>query len=238
MGSLGGKVTALDFPNAQDGFAVVCNPLDGGAFSLMESTDGGRSWRARGALPDARAGDISGLWMASASRGLLLTTSGGSACYNEDGSSPGRLWSTTNGGLTWRDVAPVPVGEGLVAASFVPVAAGRWAGWAEGVQAEPFTTSDTGRTWVSRPAFPMLSEVQLVTQDVLVGEEWTSGPVFWYSSDGGRHWRSRPLPGGPHDVGQLCFASAADGWWVASGDVNGVWSTADGGVHWDLVSAA
>lgn len=239
VASLPGKVTSLDFANHDNGLLVLCHPVTNG-FTLEASTDGGRTWKKRGPLPYPRGGDVSGLWMTSASRALVLVTQGGGAgCSDVNGAGPGLLWATGNGGQTWHRVGKAPIPVSLATASFAPTGASSWSGWVEGGQAHPMTTTDTGARWVKSPGSPSLAQVQELSSKLIVGWDMArNAPVAWYSTDGGSHWAKRKLPESPdNSVGsaELSFRNANDGWWVVSGTSDDVWATHDAGRHWQLV---
>jgi photosystem II stability/assembly factor-like uncharacterized protein len=233
LADLPGTITDMEFLNPLDGFVVLNDPVRG-TWQLAATTDGGRRWARRGPFPLVptltRPGQgsqvVSGLWMASPSRGLLLTTNSGVA--------PATLWSTSDGGRTWSRGAAVPVAVSLGMAAFV-LSGQSWSGWVEGGQPHPEVTFDGGRSWSTEPQFPVLGGVQLLGHGVVVG--WSANSNFSYSlrlsTDGAAEWERRALPEAPSETStvQLAFANADDGWWSAEGSV---WTTTDSGRHWVL----
>ena len=159
IADLRGYVTAIDFPTIRDGFAVLLDPVRS-TWDLVASDNGGRSWSVRAVLPGRGRGPgapqgVSGLWMVSPSKGLVLTTSGASE-FGLDGVAPATLWSTGNGGRSWDRVGAVPTAPywGLSAAGFAWSSQDQWWGVVEGSAASPQETIDTRRDVATCTPFP------------------------------------------------------------------------------------
>lgn len=127
-----GPLTALDFVDAEDGWAV-------GSHSFFRTTDGGRSWQALsepGSSPVAKVDFVSSTqgWAVTKQNGLLVSSDGGltwvaqatplaaeDVCF----SSPANGWvvgaslvdATSNGGQTWKEVYSSGLGAGPFASS-------------------------------------------------------------------------------------------------------------------------
>lgn len=127
-----GPLSALDFPDAEDGWAI-------GSRSFFRTTDGGTSWQALsepGSSPLVTVDFVSSSqgWAVTKQNGLLVTSDGGSTwiiqstpfavedvCF----SSPANGWvigassvdATSNGGQTWKEVYSSALGAGPFASS-------------------------------------------------------------------------------------------------------------------------
>lgn len=248
LAELPGEVTAIDFPTVDNGFLVLLNPV-ADTWQLEVSADGGRHWRPRGRLPAPRVPGlevegVSGLWAASSSAALVLTTNG-AGVYDLSGVAPAELWSTSDGGRDWAHISTVPGGTpwSLDAAGFSFSEAGNWWGLVQGTSTRTATelTAEGGRSWASRTEFPGFGGLQVLSPEVITGRG-NNPDGSWYmmvTTDGGAHWARHPLPGPAHQgtLGvsySLAFADAADGWWSDGGYV---WTTSDGGARWDMATA-
>lgn len=238
LADLGGDITALSAPVPADLFAVVLDPVRN-VWSLEVSSDGGRRWSARGVLPHGRtkvgAIGVSGLWMASPSDGLLVTTSGADWA-SPQAVAPSFLFSTVDGGLTWREVATVRAGQffALSGAAFARLPSGQWWGLVSAGGPHPEGTLDNGATWETLTSAPAFNGAQILSPDEVVtwgdeGDRWE----MCLTRDGGRSWSCRALLTGRVATSvagmQLSFVNLDDGWWSVDGHV---WLTHDGGAGW------
>lgn len=194
--------------------------------------------------------------MSSATTGLLLTLSAGTA--------PATLWATRDGGHRWT-ARPVcwpggtgtspPAGAGTgpsgpcggtmqqswvyAGAAFYRTAQGVWHGVIEG-ESPALSTDDEGRTWQTINNFPALEDLQYTTGGVLIGWQQSKGGRLWLlsSADGGRHWRRARLAGtallGEQVQGQLSLDLDGRGVWESMGHT---WVSADAGTHWRELGA-
>jgi hypothetical protein len=247
LADLPGEVTTLAFPSASTGFLALLDPARN-TWALWASSDGGRAWARRWAVPEAGLAGwqwrgITGLWSASPKQLLVLTTAGASV-YGLDGGPPATLWASSDGGHTWGPptIVPFPATEISVAsAAFTLDRAGDWRGLVVLSGTSALTEQLQHRAWTRRPGFPGLAQLDLLGAMSVYGWQTTGNgqSTLLRSGDGGTHWSRYPLPPAIYDyaVGaqlQLDFVNLRDGWWSEDGDA---WTTSDGGASWVLRSS-
>jgi photosystem II stability/assembly factor-like uncharacterized protein len=196
---------------------ALSDPVDG-KFRIAATDDGGRSWRVRPTtgMPDALAGEF-----AFAASGTCLIAKAGKAWFATGGGATSRVFSSDDGGRSWRVVdSPVPSGE--AAGIFSLAFADRTRGVAVGgdflvPDSAPDGSAysrDGGRTWTTSTSVPggYRSGAAWVT---LFGPVLAVGPTGSdISFDGGRSWRG--FDDGSFDSVQCsplgaCYASGEQG---------------------------
>lgn len=197
----------------QDVHSLAFDPTDsqhlyfGHHGGLLETTDGGRSWRPT-ALRGADAMNV-----APPAGGFFQIA--GHNVYKE----------TTDGGQTWQDVPNNLPGLDLHA--FVADPADSFHAWAFAVGFGLFETADRGRTWELRQpgGWGALTAFVEGGRTVLVGVGSTG---LGRTQDGGRTWTTLGPP-----PGQLAsLAASADGSVLYAGTTTGVSRSTDGGRSW------
>ncbi len=156
------------------------------------------------------------------------------------------LWSTGDGGATWRTITPPTMSlASLVAVSFIDARTG----WLAAPAANPgyitvAATADGGRRWQMReqrffaPADPAghIGELSMHWLDQRAGwivvtqatsSNFNRGALF-ATEDGGVTWQQRTLPGGE----PVFFVSAAQGWTAGGPNGDTLYHTGDGGRTW------
>jgi photosystem II stability/assembly factor-like uncharacterized protein len=241
---LPGAVSALAFSSPETGL-VALDELLGHGWAVAGTTDGGWHWSVLWRVPFRPSAvdyqGISGLWTASESDGLMVTTSGNSA-GDPVGVAPAALWATSDGGRDWRKVAAVPTNDYWVsgALAFYRDDDGAWHGFVQG-GGQTVGTTNTGQSWHVEPQVPTLMQVQYLSGTVIAGWQMGAGqtPWLWLSTNGGQHWTRRPLPpAGLHDLaghGTLRFSGDGVGLWVEGGRL---WATSDLGRHWREIAGS
>lgn len=212
-GQAAGAATAWSRLGTQDVHSLAFDPNDsqhlyfGHHGGLLETTDGGRSWRQT-ALRGADAMNV-----APPAGGFFQIA--GHNVYME----------TADGGRTWQDVPNnLP---GLDLHSFVADPADSSHAWAFAVGFGLFETADRGRTWELRQPGGWGALTAFVTgaKTVLVGV----GPEgLGRSEDGGGTWATLAQPRGQ----LVSLAASPDGAVMYAGTTVGVSRSADGGRTW------
>jgi photosystem II stability/assembly factor-like uncharacterized protein len=199
---------------------VLSDPVNG-RFRVLITQDGGRHWRVDPAhnVPPANANEYG----FAASNECITTFGARDAWFGSGGAGGGRVYRSTDGGVTWR-VARTPLARGATAGVFAVAFRSRLQGLAIGGDfANPAVapralalTGDGGRTWtlVGRRAAPgayrsgatwvprtpgMALAVGLTGSDVTV--------------DGGFSWRrfgTASFDSVACTPGGACWASGAD----------------------------
>lgn len=155
------------------------------------------------------------------------------SCYDEQ-PCPLVLHTTTDGGVTWRPMAPSSRAEGLI--SWIrDVVSIRFAtaqdGWAFGPRL--FTTHDGGQTWTdeNRPGQIVALEPRGATAWAIEQSCPESGPCAFtllVSNDRGQTWQGAPVQ--PPIAGQLIRPTESDAWILSQ---DSLVATHDGGKSWE-----
>lgn len=198
---------------------VLSDPVDG-KFRILSTHDGGHSWAV---LPDAGMPAALPGEAGFAASGECLTTAGHQAWFGSGGSTAARVFTSRDGGYTWR-VAATPIVTGPTAGVFGLAFRSPVAGVAVGgdfaaptAAANVAAVSFFGGPWQSSPSGPAgyRSGVSWLprTPATVVAVGLTGSDV---SYDSGLHWRA-------FDTGQFDTVSCApDGSCWASGDLGRV----------------
>jgi photosystem II stability/assembly factor-like uncharacterized protein len=198
---------------------VLSDPVDG-KFRILSTRDGGRSWTVlpNAGMPATLPGEAG-----FAASGECLTTAGHQAWFGSGGSTAARVFTSRDGGYTWR-VATTPIVTGPTAGVFALAFRTPLAGVATGgdfnapaAAGHVAAVSFLGGPWLSPPSGPAgyRSGVTWVprTPATVLAVGLTGSDV---SYDGGLHWHT-------FDTGQFDTVSCApDGPCWASGDLGRV----------------
>jgi photosystem II stability/assembly factor-like uncharacterized protein len=208
----------MAFFNPQHGL-VLSDPVDG-KFRILSTRDGGRDWTVlpNAGMPAALPGEAG-----FAASGECLTTVGHKAWFGSGGSTAARVFTSRDGGLTWRaETTPIVAGPtaGVFALAFRTPVAGVATGGdfaAPAADTNVAAVSFLGGPWLSPPSGPAgyRSGVTWVphTPATVIAVGLTGSDV---SFDDGLHWHT-------FDTGQFDTVScAADGSCWASGDLGRV----------------
>ncbi len=211
---------------------------------VLESTDGGASWRNYLTLP-AQADTIRYLAASDATHLWALCGS------NPPGNPPlptreaTYVLKTSDGGLHWTRLKVAIGSPGLPGMLGPPLLftddEHGWSTWDQTSAPLLRVTSDGGSSW-AEPSQVYDASMGFFALDRLHAWDatgtsrqpgWTSG--LYETSDGGRSWV--PVPAFDHiALAAVYFANLDDGWVVAAGSgkagTKGIYATADGGRHW------
>jgi photosystem II stability/assembly factor-like uncharacterized protein len=129
-------ITSLRFSDARTGVFVLTSYASAGVPEsvVYSTTDGGASWRPGPSLP-AQAYDV-----------FFIDKSHG---WTVDLKANNSLLSTSDGGLHWSTVAPIPSTQGVTGFQFVTTGIG-WASGSEPAGNTLIKTTDGGRTWTTQ----------------------------------------------------------------------------------------
>ena len=234
------------FLGRRDGWYAVYN-VSTSDETVYRTTNGGRSWSAFGAPGHVLAdtGTRDALQFLTPARGWLTDT---------QDTGPGEtLYTTTDGGKSWRVVARSALGThqpGLPTLGQVRFEPGGKVGWLGGGACSTalYRTVDGGRAWqrsgIPAPSGSAFGEPTAFGQTLLEPVTLGNGTLVLYrSADGGAHWsRVSTLPhavtgkaGCFGSTVSVSFPTAQDGWAAAAHDGRTVtYRTTDGGRHWEL----
>lgn len=218
--------TSLSFISARVGFAVLGDGPR--SSSLFRTGDGGLRWRLVSRFPAPMV-----ISFGSGDDGLALVTAN-----NKSGA--GALYSTTDGGHSWRrtrfcgptadPTVTVYCGEPISFGKRGVVLAIRQNMAARADRAFVYETADAGRHWTRHPVpalgspmYPSFSAPN--ANDLFI---YSRSGVLHTSTDGGRSWNSIRLPA-LRDLSQMQFVSADYGWALAGHHFD---YTRDGGRSW------
>ena len=195
------------------GFAV--SPDNNGI--LFKTEDSGGNWEK---VADAPGGNV-----------ITFTDSlTGFIGSREIGSTPGKIYKTTNGGMNWyaTNIAN-PIGS-INKIFFLNSTIG-WAvsGYSSNSQAKILNTTDGGENWTVQQQMDNSTGFTgvffLNTQN-----GWATGRNIWQTTNSGTNWIKRvDVP--ENFFNDVYFSNSINGWAIAS---NQMYSTTDGGNNWTL----
>lgn len=247
----------LEFPTATLGLAVT-DASEGQAVldhRLLRSTDGGRHWSEVG-LPGGQPDG--GLVFTNALHGFATGLVDDRAGHPGGGSCTSQIWSTADGGATWRAVPGTCVAWLADALSFPDAthgfaAGGNFSKYGMFPQRAVLATADGGSHWSQVYAgggnasgggpdndgpFAGLDFVNPNVGYALVGgcTMGANGPCggsLWSTTDGGRQWTTSSASGL-----RLAVAGPADLWLTGAGPGGGsvMWHSTDGARSWTAVA--
>ncbi|WAH38318.1 hypothetical protein [Alicyclobacillus dauci] len=207
--------------------------------SVFKTSDGGKTWTCTN-LPKAYL--LAWMSFINAQTGWLLASPGPAA-----GQEPSDLYYTSNGGITWSEVATtqsdsLPLDDGKTGISFADAKTG-WLTIDNGLHPGKVTlyvTHDGGHSWlpqdVSVPtqvrnqyAHPLPPSFSSPTSGILpIVFDGGKGSVFYFTSNGGNTWTcSSVVP--LHRVSNLVSVSN-EAVWVTDG--HSIFVTGNGGGVW------
>jgi len=210
--------------------------------AIFRSTDGGTTWSAS-TLPGC---------LQTCGAGLSLSFVDAQHGFATDGPDPTthtRVFSTDDGGTTWRQVSVIPKVSFGAEIAFTTTTDG-WLltgpifNQSGTVASSPsyglLHTTDGGVTWNQPANLPSAGQYELPAffgpEDGAV-MEWSPTPTVFSTSDGGTTWSAHSIPvGNPQALpnGPLPFSAADASTWVALTRVSLV-ETTDRGMHWTKV---
>jgi len=185
---------------------LVGDPVDG-HFAIFTTADGGKTWQ-RQQTPPALADE--GAFAASGTS--VVVRGRKDAWFVTGGPGGGRVFRTSDGGITWT-VAATPLGGTKTAGIFSLVLVDKTHAVAVGgdyqtAQAKEKTaalTSDGGKTWQAAEALGYRSGVAAIGDALLIAVGTTGSDV---SQDGGKSWTHFS------DVNLNAVASHGNGVWA------------------------
>jgi photosystem II stability/assembly factor-like uncharacterized protein len=205
----------MTFLDRRHGLALS-DPVDG-KFRILGTADGGRSWRVQptAGMPAALTGEF-----AFAASGTCLVSAGGRAWFATGGGAAARVFTSGNGGLSWRVTdTPMPSGPSAgiyslaVKSSGQAIAVGGDFATPAAAPDGAATSRDGGRSWRTAKLVP--GEYRSGSAWVRGGTALAVGPTGSdLSFDGGRTWK--PFDTGSFDAVECvghgaCWASGEQG---------------------------
>jgi photosystem II stability/assembly factor-like uncharacterized protein len=225
------KVTALDLWSAGEGLLLATR----NGLSLLIQVGPGKARRTL-PLPRTAAGPVQVTCAAFSSpdRGVVADVFG-------------NVWATANGGASWTQMAPPPLGlaqaladgpdrtiYALVEWKVVQRSrGGTWTGGHLGLVRSP----DGGKNWTAVAAWPWPSPRQAQAPLALAtrgGQVWTVAYAsLLFSADQGARFRGTHLPPALSFPASLSLADGRHGWLLTAQGT--LWATGDGGHTWRQV---
>lgn len=238
---------------------LLATKLRAGLFAVERSDDGGSTWRQSLSFRDQHGLGI-GQPSAVDARHLYVAVDEGAAA----GSQGQALYSSSDGGYTWRfvsrtaggQVAPrtLPFGCDKSGFGFSTPSRGWAGGYCAGGASFFYRTNDGGHSWRLQ-TLPRLAQcacettapqffngrggVFSVTGFTMNGGGKPLARAYW-TQDGGTHWRpSAPAAG--RIAGAISFADARTAWLAATqpgriyGPFDRLFRTSDAGRHWQAL---
>ncbi|MGB7539696.1 MAG: hypothetical protein WBM17_14235 [Anaerolineales bacterium] len=184
--------------------------------------------------PDSAAGCSSDDWTLLRSMRFgqsTLSVMFGDENFGVAGDLSGKIYYTEDGGTTWTGT--IKAGPSRAA---LEILEGNTGIWYLGVGGDLEHSVDRGRTWKSAGPFPWTRHVEYISfSDKLNGWGMTTEQSdFYTTADGGKTWKTIPLPEGMAAPAALHLRTPSDGYIL---DTAGhLFISADGGTSWEIRS--
>jgi photosystem II stability/assembly factor-like uncharacterized protein len=209
-------IAGVAFPSSDVGYVVTASG------TVLRSTNGGRTWSRRAALPGTVATDGG---RASARDVLFTSPDTGLAAIGAG--AGGAILRTTDGGASWAPVRPSPVGLNDLTLASPGVL------YAAGDAGTVFRSADGGETWEQRNVASGRPPLDLRGIDCADGATCVAvkrqGEELFRTTDGGQTWT--PVTPAAEPVFAAAFASparvvavGASGLTLVSNDAGESWS--------------
>ena len=237
LGIASSHIAALSFGGASDGWAWVWQQDRNGGRNrtyIAHTSDGGTTWTTLNLSWSPGAIDF-------------VDASHGWALDNDPALREGGIWSTRNGGRTWKFDAIHFARWTFTTIDFVDASHGWAAGYTmipddpmAGTTGAIFATSDGGASWHKQRFATDAGQMNTV-KFVNVNDGWAVGNgsdmggagTIVATTDGGATW-SPQNAGTDWDLSGITFVDAEHGW-LPEGD--SIYATTDGGVTWKAYDA-
>ncbi|MBU0486422.1 MAG: hypothetical protein KKA07_04140 [Bacteroidetes bacterium] len=186
--------------------------------TIFRSVNDGLSWDS---IYIGVANNISGI-------DFLTDNSAVITCDGISFSDTGKVFKTTDGGLSWVEKAH-PAGKFLTTPFFLD----SLDGWIAGRSATVLKTTDGGETWVTRnvPSTTFLEDIRFLNQNT----GYAIGNEVFKTNNGGVTWVAQTQSGSPYSHYALYFSDPQNGW--ACGRIGYLAKTTDGGQTWEEIRA-
>ena len=223
----GDAILAASFVSPSEGWVA------GQTQGVLHTTDGGASWTANRFGPPLGFNNLS---FRDSIHGCAVGQSSNSGGWGSDSV----IWTTSDGGVTWKQTYFEQDGGGLGAAVFTS----KKKGWAVGRYGTVLKTVNGGKSW-KKVAVPADAAAYDFTSVVFVDAKhgWAIGcpnqtapastrSLLLRTSNGGSNWTSVhfQMTEASGQLYSISFASSTEGW--AAGDFGCVYHTSDGGATW------
>ncbi len=222
-------LTGVSFADTQHGWVIgeyeeVGRVLDyQGLRVMLRTVDGGATWK-RVRLPGSE-------WPYLPKQVCFVDRQNGWVLGQSDGMHT--LLRTEDGGRTWEHQT-VDFWQRVTGIAFTSATRGYAVSWSK-----VYRTDDGGKTWqIMRDEWPAGKNTHWTSVDAVGEHVWVSNasrvysfePQMIASSDGGQTWAELASP--PALYAPPTFVSAAHGWGLSRGAVQGIIATDDGGASW------
>jgi photosystem II stability/assembly factor-like uncharacterized protein len=209
-------ITSLSFPSGSVGYLLLSSG------DVVQTTDGGDSWRKQTAAPGSSAtggaGVVSDIWFSSATSGVL--------------SIGADIFYTTDSGSSWTPVKSVP-GGGAIRFKFLSATDG----YAYGKNSSLYKTTDGGATWTAIAGNGVIEAnyvSSLSCADLNTCLAATADGVNTLRTvDGGTTWTT--LKASTRTIFAVGFTSATHALAVGTGSV--IVQTDDAGQNWSPINS-
>jgi photosystem II stability/assembly factor-like uncharacterized protein len=153
----------------------------------------------------------------------------GDAVTGIAGDLSGKIYYTGDGGATWTGTLKAGASRAAL-----EILEGNRKMWYIGVGGDLMQSVDEGRTWKSAGTFPWTRHVEYISfADELTGWGMTTEQRdFYTTADGGKTWKTLPLPEGMGAPAALHLRTPRDGYILDT--AGNLFISADGGASWEM----
>jgi ELWxxDGT repeat protein len=210
----------VQFTDSKTGYIM------GQAPPILKTEDGGNTWFPLAWLPQPQyASSLSNMYFVSASVGYVVTT--GNA-YN-----PSSIFKTTDGGRSWNELSYTSYTSNFYSAWFTDVNTG----FICGSSGTLLHTIDGGNTWQTITIAAVGSNTpfnNITFISPAVGYMTSSVGDVLQTKDGGNTWARISTLQSDGGIDRIYFRDSNNGYALAGFNSANLYTTADGGITWNL----